>query len=143
MSWLSKLILAVALVLPLKATASERECLALNVYYEAGSESTSGKLAVARVTLNRLKAPNLYGKTICQIVYRPKQFSWVGAKLGKKNGKLWAESLKIADRVMSGEMSEFKATHFHSLRVRPAWAKRLTRITKIGNHVFYYDPKLQ
>ena len=44
------------------------ECLALNIYFEAAVESTAGKLAVAQVTLNRVKSQQ-YPETICKVVY--------------------------------------------------------------------------
>jgi spore germination cell wall hydrolase CwlJ-like protein len=44
------------------------QCLADNIYFEAGGESTEGKAAVARVVLNRIS--HGYGSTPCQVVYQ-------------------------------------------------------------------------
>ena len=38
-----------------KAKADEVNCLALNIYHEARNQPTVGKLAVAQVTMNRVK----------------------------------------------------------------------------------------
>ena len=67
---------------PKKLTKVEKqqvECLAQNVYYEAGYESTKGQIAVALVTLNRVYS-GLYPRSICgtmtQKVEETCQFSW-------------------------------------------------------------------
>jgi spore germination cell wall hydrolase CwlJ-like protein len=43
------------------------ECLARNIYYEAGSESEEGKVAVGMVTLNRMNSGR-YPDTVCGVV---------------------------------------------------------------------------
>ena len=43
------------------------QCLARNIYYEAGSEPEEGKVAVGVVTMNRANTPN-YPSTICGVV---------------------------------------------------------------------------
>src|SRR5579871_5378305 len=69
----------------------ELVCLALNDYYEARSEEIAGRLAVARVVLNRAMDPR-FPSNICDVVKQRKssmkgasvcQFSWVCE--GKEN----------------------------------------------------------
>lgn len=48
-------------------TAKDEECLARNIYYEAGNESEEGKAAVAIVTINRVK-DSRFGNSICGVV---------------------------------------------------------------------------
>ena len=43
------------------------ECMARNIFYEAGGESTEGKIAVGVVTLNRTR-DGRFGKTVCDVV---------------------------------------------------------------------------
>ena len=43
------------------------DCLARNIFYEAGSESTEGKVAVAMVTINRVQDPR-YPQNVCGVV---------------------------------------------------------------------------
>ena len=43
------------------------ECMARNIFYEAGGESTEGKIAVGVVTLNRAQ-DGRFGKTVCEVV---------------------------------------------------------------------------
>ena len=52
-----------------KAKADEVECLALNIYHEARNQPTVGKLAVAQVTMNRVKDVR-FPNTICGVVYQ-------------------------------------------------------------------------
>jgi spore germination cell wall hydrolase CwlJ-like protein len=43
------------------------ECMAKNIFYEAGGESREGKIAVAQVTLNRAQDPR-FGRSVCEVV---------------------------------------------------------------------------
>lgn len=124
------------------AGQKEIKCLAENIYYESSGESLAGKLAVAKVTLNRTEHPN-YPNTICEVVYQKHQFSWTRNKALRtkpKDRAVWREAINIAtDAYYSGleELDHFKAISFHNLSVNPGW--NLKRVAKIGNHVFYRD----
>ena len=118
-------------------------CLAQNIYFEAGIESVAGKAAVARVTINR-KASKKFPNTICDVVWQRKQFSWTHDGKSDRipsNGKAtWAQSVAVAydayyDRKWDGLVEG--ATHYHADYVKPAWAKKIRRITKIDTHIFY------
>ena len=50
-----------------RITDRDVDCLAHNIYYEAASEPEEGKVAVAMVTINRMK-DGRFGKTICEVV---------------------------------------------------------------------------
>jgi N-acetylmuramoyl-L-alanine amidase len=111
-------------------------CLALNVYYEANTESELGQLAVAHVTMNRA----LHNKqNVCKVVYASKQFSWTAKETitipSKEDLKA---ARKIAASVVSGHTKDPTngATYFHHIRAHPKW-KNLKRTVQIGNHVFY------
>ena len=43
------------------------ECMARNIFYEAGAEPTEGKIAVGIVTLNRAQDPR-FGNSVCEVV---------------------------------------------------------------------------
>lgn len=51
----------------IKLSSKDVECLAHNIYYEAGGEPEEGKVAVAMVTINRLR-DGRFGKSICSVV---------------------------------------------------------------------------
>jgi spore germination cell wall hydrolase CwlJ-like protein len=50
-----------------KVTKRDQECLARNIFYEAGSEPEEGKAAVGIVTINRVK-DSRFGRSICDVV---------------------------------------------------------------------------
>lgn len=113
-------------------------CLAKNIYFEARGESTQGKLAVAKVTLNRVKSGK-FPTTICAVVYQPYQFSWTtNPRPQVKYDKQWQESIHLAKYAITTnipELKHFEALYFHNNHVRPHWKHK--QIAKIGNHVFY------
>jgi spore germination cell wall hydrolase CwlJ-like protein len=121
----------------------EMNCLAENIYYEAGSESFEGKLAVAQVTLNRV-ASGQFANSICAVVHQKTgdtyQFSWVGMEKYAKNKYAWEESQIVAKKAMTEPdahalLSKQNALYYHANYVNPGW--KLRRVTKIGNHIFY------
>ena len=57
---------------------SELDCMAKNIYFEAAIESTAGKLAVAQVTMNRVRSSN-YPDTICKVVKQGKHHAPISA----------------------------------------------------------------
>lgn len=123
---------------------SEVQCLAENIYYEAGNQSLVGKVAVAQVTLNRVHSPK-YPKTVCGVVNQRIEgvcmFSWKCEEPRPiRNQRAWKESQQIAHELLSRERSDViditeGATHFHSVRVKPGW--RHQRVTRIDDHIFY------
>ena len=129
-------LLIVLLLLSPDAVSRETMCLARNIYHEARGESYLGKLAVAKVTINRTKDPK-FPRTICGVVYQPGQFSWTA--LGPR--KIDQESIRIAQRAIQGkhELSRFDALYFHNKSVSPAWARKFKKIKTIGTHAFYRD----
>ena len=133
----------------------ESQCLALNIFFEAAVESTAGKLAVAHVTLNRVKSNN-YPNSICEVVKEgihysnglPKrnrcQFSWYCDGKGDipKEGRLWNESLDLANYVVErqDDLRDITdgATHYHATYIdAPRWTARKKVTTSIDQHIFY------
>jgi spore germination cell wall hydrolase CwlJ-like protein len=128
----------------LRYTEADKECLAKNIFHEAGIEPVEGKFAVAQVTLNRLREGR-WGDSICDVVYARAQFSWtLKPRLVNQQprGILWEESRMVAKRVLvNGYRVPSLATsnHYHADYVDPLWRKSMTRIKKIGQHIFYKD----
>lgn len=117
----------------------DEDCLAKNIYYEAGIESEDGKYAVAQVTLNRLKSGK-WGNTICSVVYSKAQFSWtLKKKLEKPSGRAWEDSQWIAHRVLGGERVHplKEAMYYHADYVSPKWKKSVVKLQQVGQHIFY------
>ena len=54
-------------IIDINVSSKDVDCLAKNIYYEAGSEPEEGKVAVAMVTINRVR-DGRFGKTVCSVV---------------------------------------------------------------------------
>ncbi|NDG30786.1 cell wall hydrolase [bacterium] len=133
-------------------TASERErqleCLARNIYHEAGSEPFESKVAVAQVTINRSES-GMFPSDICKVIYQKNkfmekvvcQFSWYcdnPSKMKLLSSDVYDESYKVAKKVL---LEGFRlpglteALYYHADYVNPGWKKE--RVAKIGRHIFY------
>ena len=123
----------------------EVQCLAQNIYFEAGSEPKAGKIAVAAVTMNRVKEG--FAKTVCGVVTQKNnnvcQFSWVcEPKKAITMPSEWKESRQIAENILISHKKYSTidgALFFHADYVKPAWAATKDFVQKIGRHLFYKD----
>jgi spore germination cell wall hydrolase CwlJ-like protein len=129
-----------------KLTAAEQDCLAKNIFHEAGVEPYAGKIAVAQVTHNRLKSGK-WGKDLCKVVYAKAQFSWTLQKkkrAAKPKGQLWAASVKAAKEFAQGtrvthvDNSQFYHTDYIAT---PKWADPDKELIRVGQHIFYSNAK--
>ena len=146
MRTISKLLIASAIALATfasptagaKADSQEVLCLAKNIYFESRGQPLRGKLAVAKVTLNRTKHEDFPG-TVCKVVYQPGQFSWTAKRRHTiTDYKAWQESLEIARNALATGLTElrgFNAIYFHSGPKPRGWAGHF--VAKIGAHRFY------
>ena len=123
-------------------------CLTQAVYYEAGYEPLAGRRAVAQVVLNRMRHP-AFPKSVCGVVYQGArspvcQFSFVcdGSLYRRPAAAAWRQAQEIARAALDGyvETSVGAATHYHADYVAPRWAPMLTKLTKLGAHIFYRWP---
>jgi spore germination cell wall hydrolase CwlJ-like protein len=135
-------------------TASVRDrqlqCLAQNIYHEAGYEPFEGKAAVAQVTLNRAESGK-FPNDICKVIYQKNvvydkvlcQFSWYcegKAGVKPKNNVAYDQSMEAAKKVLleGFRLPSLKtAMYYHADYVNPGWNKE--RVAKIGRHIFYSD----
>ena len=135
-------------------TAATRErqlqCLARNIYHEAGYEPFEGKVAVAQVTINRANSGQ-FPNDICAVVYQKSviyekvvcQFSWYceqPTRMKPVHADAYNESYAVAKKVL---LENFRldglkrAMYYHADYVNPRWGKE--KIAKIGHHIFYSD----
>jgi len=136
-------------------------CLASNIYFEARSEPVQGQIAVAFVTLNRVKSPD-FPDTICEVVKQKKrvdfigdrrvvcQFSWyceTAPKLQYYNmirtndtTRKYNDVLEVAIHVYANHEKLRDPTngslYYHADYVNPNW-RNLDRDVTIGRHIFY------
>jgi len=125
---------------------NETECLAKNIYFESHTESREGQLAVATVTMNRVKS-GLFPHTVCGVVLDKSskgcQFSWVcdGKTDIVRNREDYKESIELAEEVLlSKKRSSIISSdvlYYHADYVDPYWAKTKKLFGKIGAHLFY------
>ena len=121
----------------------QAHCIAVAVYHEARGESLEGQLAVARVIMNRA-ASGKYPTSWCGTVKQPWQFSFVNPKTGvypsiDEASASWKKALGIT-RLAAANAVETLPTDvlwYHADYVAPGWGKRLTKVEKIGTHIFY------
>jgi hypothetical protein len=121
----------------------EANCIAVAVYHEARGESLEGQLAVAKVIMNRA-ASGKYPTSWCGVVKQPWQFSFVNPRSGympsvDQASASWRKALgvtrlAVADAVQSVPKD---CLWYHADYVAPSWGRRLTRVEKIGAHIFY------
>ena len=120
----------------------EMQCLAKNIYHEAGVEDRAGKVAVAQVTLNRLKSGR-WGNDLCKVVYAKAQFSWTLSRKKrdeKPKGELWNQSVRVAYEFAQGKrVKGLEDSHFYHTDyiAKPNWAHGMKVVHKVGQHIFY------
>ena len=147
----------------IKYSSADANCLAKNIYFEAGVESTAGKLAVANVTINRKLNAN-YPDTICGVVqegihyYNAEleenvpvknrcQFSWYcDGRLDVPNeGRTWESAQTLAVRILESHHDKKLlditdgATHYHAswMKKFPKWSYHKKVMASIDRHIFY------
>jgi len=135
-------------IVSIKTREKQLDCLAINIYREAGYEPFEGKVAVAQVTMNRV-ASGKFGNDVCGVVYQKNiimekvvcQFSWACDQVHRNrpiNKEAYNESYAVAKKVL---LENFRldllkdALYYHATYVNPRWP--LEKIGKIGQHVFY------
>lgn len=135
-------------VISIKTREKQLDCLAINIYREAGYEPFEGKVAVAQVVMNRVKSGD-FGNDICGVVYQKNvvmdkvvcQFSWYCDSVHRNrpvNKEAYAESYEVAKKVLleGFQLSVLKdALYYHANYVNPRW--QLEKIGQIGTHIFY------
>ena len=124
------------------------ECLALNGYHEARSETADQELASAAVVLNRLSVGFRGATTVCEVIYTPKQFSWVeqhGVHTPDTSNKIekqaWERSLLIARRMLDADAmfvdpSNGALYYYNPSIVDWKYKTAYRKVAQLGNHLF-------
>jgi spore germination cell wall hydrolase CwlJ-like protein len=130
---------------PILYNRKDIACLANNVYFEAANEPMLGKVAVAQITINRVKN-GYWGDTICDVVHAKDQFSWTNRDKHKieRDSEQYKDSVSAAEKILSDRQRLRALRHalfYHADYVQPNWADHSQRVGKIGAHVFYNGAK--
>lgn len=149
------------------AALSEAQTVGLTLYGEGRSEPIEGRIAIANVIRNRVRAQRLrWGLTMKAVCLKAWQFScWLpqggqdnyetviaAAQLllrGERGGPLLTECLWIADGLIASAFldSVKGSTHYYNpAAMKPAgrvpdWAVGLTPVATKGSHLFFEGVK--
>lgn len=130
-----------------RATAEEMEILARIIKGEAAQCSFEGKVAVAAVVLNRVKAPG-FPSTIRGVAHQPWQFSCYNADV--RNRLYWGpipqSCWDAARAALNGQDPSLGATfYFNPYLVLPSWSRTMRRTVRIGTNALdthdFYKPR--
>lgn len=129
------------------------DCLADNIYFEAGNQSPTGQVAVGLVTMNRVNS-GVFPDSICGVVKQKTsdtcQFSWwcepaaraksIGRQFLGAERELYNRIRLIAMQIYfnSDQFEDVTkgATFYHATYVSPGW-KGLQKTVRIEEHIFY------
>ena len=132
-------------------------CLALNLFYEANTEPVQGKYMVVESVMERA---DYQAGRICKEVTKPMQYSWLNSvdirhtsrmahmrALQKKLSSIkrgptwvaWKQAVHISRTVLTGKVKLTNAGlkyYYNPKLANPPWAKKMTVIAHIGDHIF-------
>jgi hypothetical protein len=122
------------------------DCLAANIFYEAGNEHLEGQMAVAQVVINRMRHP-AFPKTICGVVFQGQErrtgcqfsFSCDGSMRRQPSALAWERYRALAKSMLSGAVYApvGLATHYHTDWVRPTWSPKMDKLRAERTHLFF------
>ncbi len=119
------------------------QCMAENIYHEAGNQSQRGMIAIGNVVMNRVQSGK-FANTPCAVIrQRFKghcQFSWVCNTRNRiRDMAMFRHALEVAEMVYYKRTSDLTrgSTFYHAIRISPGWFSSLRQTVKIGDHIFY------
>lgn len=137
-------------------TPKDRQCLAINTYYEARSQSKVGRLATMQVVVNRVYS-HKFPDTICDVVTQgPTYTNWLGNEWPVRDmcqfswycdgmsdipvdAETFFELEELVDTFLTSDMIDITdgALYYHADYVSPEWRDDYIITAVIDNHIFY------
>jgi len=134
----------------------DRQCLAINTYYEARNQSKAGRVATMQVVINRVYSHH-FPDTICGVVTEgPTYTNWLGNEWpvrdkcqfswycdGLSDIPLDAETFfeleELVETFLTSDMIDITdgALYYHADYVSPEWKDDYIITAVIDNHIFY------
>lgn len=115
-------------------------CLSLALYHEARGETLNGQLMVARVIVNRMQSRQ-WPSSMCNVITQDRQFSFYrkGNSPQPRDEEAWTKAQELAVRIINHPeiLPHSTVDHYHTVKVRPIWRRKLHRVVRIGRHIFY------
>jgi spore germination cell wall hydrolase CwlJ-like protein len=116
-------------------------CLALAIYFEAGTESPTGKAAVGFSVVNSAREQHL---SICKEVFGGHYIGVTKHEATHPNGRNWRSSQAIASQILARRIQDFTqgATNFECTKWRtcanpPWWSKGMEYKGIYGSQKFW------
>lgn len=130
---------------PILFNKKDFKCMVDNIFYEAGTDNMVGKLAVAQVTVNRVKL-GYWGETVCDVVHADHQFSWTKMDTEEVNtdSKNYKESIWAAEQILHKNIKIKplqQALFYHADYAKPKWIDHSKYVGKFGKHIYYDGAK--
>lgn len=137
-------------------TPKDRQCLAINTYYEARNQGKAGRLATMQVVINRVYAVQ-FPNNICDVVTQgPTYTNWLGNEWPVRDqcqfswycdglsdipvdAGTFFELEELVDLFLSSDMVDITdgALYYHADYVEPEWKDDYIITAVIDNHIFY------
>ena len=136
---------------PFRVEAEDIRCLTINLFQEAAGEPLKGQEMVVQVVINRKNHLKRFGRTFCEVIKEPYQFSWtldvrksymlgvkqpLSAKDFKKYSKVVLDVLERQHKVLDRDK---EILYYHTTAIKPKWSKKMTLVYRIGNHLFFKE----
>ncbi len=121
-------------------TEKDVHCLSSTIYKEARGEPLLGQLAVASVVLNRA---SMWGMNVCDVVFQPKQFSWLNNNKNLPSKASVAQFNYISHTLLTQQHMGIRkcyannATNFAANSTNNYWTRKFKRVLIVGGHSFY------
>lgn len=140
-----------AITLTMSNTANARvafdnrqiQCMAENIYHEAGNQSQRGMIAVGNVVMNRVRSDR-FPDTPCEVIHQRTrgmcQFSWVCNTRNRiRDLEMFRLARQVAEMVYHRRTGDVThgSTFYHAAYISPGWFATLVRTVRIGDHIFY------
>jgi N-acetylmuramoyl-L-alanine amidase len=113
-------------------------CMAKVVQHEAGNQPREGRIAVAHVLMNRVKAG--FADHVCAVANQRGQFFPLSSYHPDRNSAGWADAVAIARDVLAGEVRDHSngALFFHANWARTdSFFRTRTKVARLDDHDFY------
>lgn len=111
-------------------------CLALTIYMEARGEPEKGQIAVAIVTLERVKDKDM-PDSVCEVVTQKGQYTW-NKNVNIKNADAFEKSKRLARDILNNKikLDIGHRLYFNHYALGKKWDTPYKPL-RIGDHIFY------
>lgn len=124
------------------------QCHIDNIFFEGNSEPFLGKVLIANTVKNRT-ADKRWGKTDCETIYQPKQFSWTELtarqlrefKDRENKGYRFIKD-NIGEILSYGDVPGFTGVNHYKrcdTSSNSGWENHMVFLGQVGAHCFYRD----